>query len=66
MLYRFVNLQKDVNMLILIGDAPPNQIDKARRIDEVQEKRGDRKWIDFMRNNPKSKDELYKVTNCTE
>lgn len=47
-------------MLILIGDAPPNTSS------EVIEKRADRNWVEFMRNNPRSRDELYKATNCTE
>jgi hypothetical protein len=59
LLYRHINIQKDVDMLILIGDAPPNS--EA----EVTKNRKDGAWQEFM-NKGQARDPLYQPTNCAE
>ena len=59
LLYRHINIQKDVDMLILIGDAPPNS--EA----QVTKNRKDRAWQEFMRTG-QARDPLYQPTNCAE
>jgi hypothetical protein len=59
LLYRHINIQKDVDMLILIGDAPPN------REEQVIKNRKDEAWQKFMRTG-QARDPLYQPTNCAE
>ncbi len=59
LLYRHINIQKDVDMLILIGDAPPNS--EA----QVIKNRKGAAWQEFMRTG-QARGPLYQPTNCAE
>ena len=57
LLYRHINLLGEVDMVILIGDAPPNTADEVKKNRETDE------WIRFSRRN-QSRQPLYIQTSC--